>query len=137
MELFSIGKLSKQSGIAIETIRFYEKQRLLPKPKRTGTGYRQYNQGDLQRISFIKRSKDLGFTLAEIKELLSLKVGGKTTCADVRRKAELKIKDIEGRVAELQRIKLALKTLSSSCKGTGPAGECPILDALSANGGKS
>ncbi len=82
------------------------------------------------RIRFIRRSKELGFKLSEISELLSLRVDPDTTCADVRKQTELKLADVEEKIRALQRIKTALKKLAASCVGTGPTSECPILEAL-------
>ncbi len=104
--------------------------RTLAEPQRRRSGYRQYGEETIARLRFIRRAKDLGFTLKEIGELLSLRVSEQTTCAEVRRQAEAKIADIEQRLRTLQRMKRALVRLTRQCRGSGPVGECPILEAI-------
>ena len=130
METITIGKLAKRADVNIETIRYYERRGLIPKPHRRDSGYREYSDETTKRILFIKRAKDLGFSLNEIDELLSLKISPGTTCSDVKSKAEEKIADIESKIKILQRMKKALFKLSKECSGAGPASECPILEAL-------
>ena len=130
MQEFTIGSLARQANVNIETIRFYERKGLMPNPQRTPAGFRVYSQKDLQRLNFILMAKKHGFTLKEIKELLDLRVNPNSTCDDVRKKAEIKIKLIEQKLQELRRMKKALKTLMASCHGSNPAGECPILEAF-------
>ncbi len=127
---FTIGEVAKRSGIGLETVRFYERKGLIAEPPRTDSGYRQYPEEVVGRIRFIRRAKELGFALKEISELLSLRVDPDTTCADVRKQTEFKISDVEEKIRALRRIKTALKKLAASCVGTGPASECPILEAL-------
>ncbi len=127
---FTIGELAKRSGIGLETVRFYERKGLIAEPPRTDSGYRQYPEEVVGRIRFIRRAKELGFALKEISELLSLRVDPDTTCVDVRKQTEFKISDVEEKIRALRRIKTALKKLAASCVGTGPASECPILEAL-------
>jgi len=126
----SIGQLAKQAGVGVETVRFYEREGLLAEPERRQSGYRQYQIDTVQRLLFIRRAKELGFTLKEIKELLSLRVDEDKTCADVRQQAEAKIADIENRIRSLQRMKRALVKVTRTCSSSGPTSECPILDAL-------
>lgn len=125
-----IGELAKRSGVGLETVRFYERQGLIEDPPRTDSGYRQYPENVVARIQFIKRAKELGFSLKEISELFFLRVDPDTTCADVRRKTELKLADVEEKILALRRIKAALDQLAASCSGRGPTSECPILEAL-------
>ncbi len=126
----TIGQVAKHSGLGLETLRFYERKGLIEEPPRTDSGYRQYPEDVVGRIRFIKRAKELGFSLKEISELLSLRVDPGTTCADVRKQTELKLTDVEEKIRALRRIKTALKKLAASCVGTGPTSECPILEAL-------
>lgn len=126
----SIGQVAKAAGIGVETIRFYERQGLLSQPERKRSGYRQYPADAVARVLFIRRAKGLGFTLKEIRELLSLRVDPARTCADVRSFARAKIAEIQERVDELERIQRALERLARSCRGNGPLQECPILEAL-------
>lgn len=130
MKLLTIGQVAKQAGLGIETVRFYEREGLLEEPLRKESGYRQYREDVLGRLRFIKRAKELGFSLREIKELLGLRIDPQTTCADVRQRAESKITDIEDKIRMLQGMKKALIKLTRTCPGNGPTSECPILDAL-------
>jgi Hg(II)-responsive transcriptional regulator len=127
----STSELAKRSGVNLETIRYYERTGLLPKPPRSGAGYRQFSSDSVRRVRFIKRAQELGFSLKEIKELLALRIARGSTRADVRKRAEAKITDIEGKVQHLQAMKKTLVRLSESCCGSGPASECPILESLS------
>lgn len=134
---FTIGKMAHLTATGVETIRFYEREGLIPEPPRRASGYRQYPPATIDRVRFIKKAKELGFTLAEIRSLLSLSVGPKTTCADVKRKALEKMQAVDAKIADLQRIRQALKRLSDQCRAKGPASECPILENLASKGGKS
>lgn len=116
MPEFFIGALAKEAGLNIETIRYYEKMKLLPKPKRKqDSKYRIYDQNDLKRLLFIKRSKELGFTLKEIKELMNLKIESTATCGNVKHLAEHKLKDIEERIKDLTNMKNVLTKLINQC----------------------
>ena len=126
----TIGQVAKRTGIGIETVRFYEREGLFEPPARRPSGYRQFDEGIVARLRFIRRAKELGFTLNEIKELLSLKLDPSTTCDDVKSRAEVKIEDIEERIRTLRRMKQALAKLAKACSGRGKASDCPILDAL-------
>lgn len=134
MKPLTIGQLAKRADVGVETVRFYEREGLLEEPDRRASGYRQYDEGVVRRLEFIRRAKELGFTLKEIKELLSLKLDPSTTCADVRERAETKIEDIESKIRTLQRMKRALVKVTKSCIGSGPTSECPILEAIETNG---
>lgn len=123
-----IGEVAKKANVGIETIRFYEREGLIPCPVRLQSGYRQYSEDTVRRIQFIKNAKELGFSLKEISGLFALRVKSKTKCGDIKKKAEAKIADIDERIKTLQRMKNALKKLASQCKGTGPIGDCPILE---------
>ncbi len=126
----TIGRVARSAGLAIETVRYYEREGLLEKPGRTSAGYRQYSADAVRRLHFIRQAKELGFSLAEIKELLSLRMQPDTTCADIRKRAREKIAAVDRKIEDLQRIRQALERLAAACKGTGPTSECPILDAL-------
>ncbi len=130
MKPMTIGQVAKLTGLGVETIRFYERRGLVDEPPRRESGYRQYSQDVVARIEFIKRGKELGFSLKEIHELLSLRVDPENSCSDVRHRAEEKIADTLQKIKQLQRIQKALKKLAASCAGRGPTSECPILDAL-------
>ncbi len=126
----SIGKLAKAAEVNLQTIRYYERIRLLPKPKTKESGYREYTEQDLLRLVFIKKAKELGFSLKEIAQLLSLKVDKRKTCADVRGMAESSIVMIQAKIQMLEKFAEALKKLSAQCHGSGPTSECPILEFL-------
>ena len=126
----TIGEVAKRSGIGLETVRFYERKGLIEEPPRTDSGYRQYPEYVVARLRFIRRAKELGFSLKEISELFSLRVDPDTTCADVKRRTDLKILDIEQKMSTLQTMKRALTKLAASCTGRGPTSDCPILEAL-------
>lgn len=130
MKHLTIGEVAKRAGVGVETVRFYERKGLLEEPERKPSGYRQFDEEIVDRLRFIRRAKELGFTLKEIKELLSLKLDPSTTCADVKERAEGKIADIGAKIDSLKRMKRALVKVTKSCSGSGPTGECPILDAL-------
>ena len=136
MKSLTIGQLAKRAEVGVETVRFYERKGLLEEPDRRASGYRQYDEGVVQRLQFIRRAKELGFTLNEIKDLLSLRLDPSTSCADVKQRAENKITDIEQKIRTLQRMKRALVKVTKSCSGSGPTTECPILEAIEANGKK-
>ena len=130
MKPLTIGKVARHAGVGVETVRFYEREGLIEEPPRRQSGYRQYPEETVSRIRFIRRAKELGFSLKEIKELLSLRASPESRCADIQRRAETKIKDIEQKVRTLQRMKKALVKLTVACRGRGPVSECPILEAL-------
>ena len=130
MKPLTIGQVARYAGVGIETVRFYERQGLLEEPARKQSGYRQYGEDVVARLRFIRRAKELGFSLKEIKELLALRVDPTTTCAEVRGKGAAKIADVEQKIEALQRIRKALVKLTAVCRGRGPTSECPILDAL-------
>ena len=129
MPSMTIGRLAKEAGVNIDTIRYYERNGLIPEPVRRASGYREYEIADVRRLRFIVRAKDLGFTLAEIAELMSLSadrdVGG------VKRRAEQRLEQVEGKIKELQRVRRGLKTLIDACPGHGDLERCPIVAALS------
>ena len=126
----TIGQLAHAAGVGVETVRFYEREGLLAAPSRKESGYREFTQDEVVRLRFIRRAKELGFSLKEIKELLAMRVDGRTTCAEVKRHAERKIADIEARIQSLRHMKAALAKITKQCTGRGPTSECPILEAL-------
>ena len=130
MSRYSIGQVAKQSGISVETIRYYEKKGLLKEPKRKESGYRQYKQEAIARLSFIQQAKELGFSLKEIGELLSIRSDENNLCNEVKQLAQEKLGNIESKLKMLQRMRKSLKKLVDVCPGQAPLNECPILDAL-------
>jgi Zn(II)-responsive transcriptional regulator len=131
MKDYHIGQLAKDVQVKTDTIRFYEKIGLMPKPLHTQSGYRHYTLEDLKRLRFIIRAKDMGFTLAEIKELLAIKISSKDTCEAVYIQSQNKIKIINQKMSELKKMKRALGQLMKQCHLENHyQRECPILDAL-------
>lgn len=131
---FSIGQLAKQTQVNIDTIRFYERKGLLPEPERRESGYRKYTDAAVGRLIFIRHGKALGFSLAEISDLLTLRVDPHTTCADVKMRTDAKISSVREKIQSLRKIEKALINLSAECQGVGPLGDCPILEALESVG---
>lgn len=126
------GALAKQCAVNFETIRYYEQRGLLPRAARSAGNYRLYRTDTVRRVRFIQRAQDLGFTLKEIKELLSLHATPGTHCADVRKRAEAKAADIHGKIRTLNAIQKALAKMIGQCSGKGSESGCPILEALDA-----
>lgn len=130
MNGLTIGKLAKQAGLTIDTVRFYERRGLIEEPARTKSNYRIYPEEDVVRLTFIKKAKSLGFSLNEIKELLTLQHDPEASKADIKKWIEIKIREIRCRIKDLSRILSALEQLAVSCDGHGPVSECSILEAL-------
>lgn len=102
------------AGVGVETVRFYQRKELLREPKATGA-FRTYSEEDAQRIIFIKKAQELGFTLTEVKELLELNTRPRMTCTTVKAKTEAKLKEIEEKIADLQKMKKSLEQLACAC----------------------
>ena len=129
-EFLTRGQIAKNTGVGIETVRFYEQKGLIPKPKRSQAGYRQYEPETIKRVRFIIRAKELGFSLTEISELLSLKANTKSRCRHVKQVASDKIQEIEQKIKGLKKMKNVLNKLVANCQAKKLSTECPILDAL-------
>ena len=129
MTTLTIGKVAKATGLSVETIRYYEREGLLPEPRRSASGYRIYPEGSISQLRFIRRAKWLGFTLTEISDLLRLSSNAGNS-ADVKALTERKLKVIEQRMAELSLMRSALSGLADSCPGSGDIDQCPIINAL-------
>ncbi len=128
MAAHGIGELSRRSGVHIETIRYYEKVGLLPRPSRTAGGHRFYADDALKRLTFIRRSRELGFSLDEVRNLLGLVEGG-FTCGEVQEAALMHLSDIRRKIADLRRMERVLAETAKHCEG-GAAPRCPIVDVL-------
>lgn len=126
---FTIGRLSGRTGVNIETIRYYEKIALLPKPPRSSGGHRLYGSAETERLNFIRRARELGFSLAEIRSLIGLEEA-RPTCAEVHALTGEHINAIRSRVKDLKKLEKRLVTLAQKCTQE-PVPQCPILDALS------
>ena len=128
----SRGVLSKKTGVNGETIRYYEKIKLMPEPARSSSGYRVYDDSHLKRLSFIKRCRELGFTLKEIAALLRLVDGGNYTCAEIRDHTMTHLKDVDEKIRDLRKMQRALRNMVSECEGE-MVPECPIVESLFAS----
>ena len=126
----TMGALATAADVGVETVRFYERKGLLPRPPRTPAGYRQYPPASVARLRFIRRALGLGFTLEEIRDLLELRVDEVAACGAVEAGARAKILQVDGKLAELRRIKRALTRLVAACEAREATGECPILEEL-------
>jgi MerR family mercuric resistance operon transcriptional regulator len=126
---FSRGILAKRSGVNGETIRFYEKKGLIPDPQRSAGGHRIYGQSHLKRLTFIRRTRELGFTIREVRDLLNLVDSKEYTCAEVREQTVVHLRDVEQKLRDLQKMQRTLNSMVSKCAG-GTVPECPIIDAL-------
>jgi Hg(II)-responsive transcriptional regulator len=134
MERLTIGQLAKQGGVNRETVRYYERWRLLRRPSRSIAGYRVFSDDALKRLRFIRHAKILGFSLEEIKELLALRVHSIDTCDGVRERTQIKIADIERKIGALQQMRRVLTELVTACSRRQKTEECPILDSLLPSG---
>jgi MerR family copper efflux transcriptional regulator len=125
-----IGALAAEAGVSVQAVRYYERRGLLPAPDRTLSGYRDYHRSDVLRLSFVRRAKDLGFTLSEIRDLLELRVRHDTTAADVRRQATEKLEATRRKIRDLQSIASALERVVSTCDAHGSPEACALMHAL-------
>jgi MerR family mercuric resistance operon transcriptional regulator len=126
--MLAIGEAARRSGVDIETIRFYERKGIVTPPPRASNGRRLYSEQAVARLAFIRRCRDLGFPLADVRELLALSQDSEANCAAVRNLAARHLKDVRSKIAELQRLEAALDELTANCA----AGSlrCPLLDRL-------
>jgi Hg(II)-responsive transcriptional regulator len=131
-----IGTAAEQAGVNVQTLRYYERRGLLPKPPRRNSGYREFPDDAVRVVRFVKRAQDLGFTLDEIEELLRLRNDKRRDRARIRAVAEKRVSQIERKVAELQAMKKALTHLVHCCR-KGSTLECPIIEALDGAGGRA
>lgn len=128
-DAFSIGQLARRAGTNLETVRYYERIGLMPAPPRTAGGHRVYDREHLKRLGFIRRSRELGFTLGEIRDLLGLVDGGDYTCAEVRDLTLSHLDSVRGKLADLHRLERSLEEMAAQCTGdTVP--DCPVVEIL-------
>ncbi len=128
------GEVAGAANVNIETLRYYERRGVIPPPRRSETNYRKYPAETVSRVRFVKHAQDLGFTLDEIKGLLSLRATRGARAEQVRSKAAAKMADIDKRIESLQRMRAALAHLIEECSGEGPASGCTILHAIERGG---
>jgi Cu(I)-responsive transcriptional regulator len=127
-----IGEVARAAGVGIDAVRFYEREGLLPEPARRPSGYRDYSPEAVLDLRFIKRAKELGFSLKEISELLAIDRKPSATAGDVKKIAEEKLADLEDKIRSRQRMKRALREVAKRCPGRGPTSDCSILRSLTA-----
>ena len=131
MQGLTIGRAARRADVGVETIRFYQRRGLIRQPaKPDGTGFRHYPEETVQRIRFIRQAQDIGFSLHEIDELLSLRADPGADCADVREQATAKLQEVERKIARLEEIRAALEELIAACPGRGALRACSILESL-------
>jgi Hg(II)-responsive transcriptional regulator len=126
----TIGQVAAAAAVNIQTIRYYERRGLVSAPRRSLAGYRQYGDDAIARLRFIKRAQELGFSLAEVQELLALRVRHGSACDVIERKTRGKIELVEAKIRRLQRLKRTLERLAAACAARQPTDDCPILEAL-------
>lgn len=126
----TVGDVARQAEVNVQTVHYYERRGLLPRPQRNASNYRVYPSDTPQRIRFVQRAQGLGFSLKEISELLSLRARSGARCADVLSRSEAKIAAIDEKVRTLTSMRNALAQLMSECGGSGSLSRCPILDAM-------
>jgi MerR family copper efflux transcriptional regulator len=126
----TIGELAKRIGVNVETLRYYERLDLLSPSTRKPSSYRVYGLSELRRLHFIKNAQALGFTLQEIAEFLNLRIGSAAVCGDVRRKTQVKLRQVEKKIADLRSLARSLRKLIRSCEAEQITDQCPILESL-------
>lgn len=128
--MLKIGDVARHAELSIDAVRFYEREGLLGRVRRSSAGQRQYDDESVRRLAFVRRATALGFSLAEVKSLLTLRVSARMPCERVRERALTKLADIDRRIAELQAMRDALARLASGCESGAVLGSCPFLDEL-------
>jgi len=132
MKQLTIGKLAELTGVSADTLRYYEKTKLITGTSRSAAGYRLYDPDAVRVVRFIRGAKELSFTLDEIRQLLTLKTSDTSTCAEILKHTEAKLKEAESRIRELKEIRKVLKALAEQCPADNtPTDCCPILDHIS------
>lgn len=126
----TIGSLAEAAGVKVPTVRYYERRGIIAEPPRTAAGYRQYDESVVDRIRFIRQAQDLGFTLEEIEDLLSLRVRGPESCVVVEAATRTKLASVQSKLRELERLKGVLQGLVRACEQRERTSECPVLALL-------
>lgn len=130
MKAMKIGEVARRSGVGVETIRYYERLGLLQTPDRRPSGYRQYGTAVIERLEYIRRSKELGFTLSEIRELLEVSFASQKCCDHIRQRARDKLSDIDQKIRDLQKMRRSLKGILKRCSAQDSDGECPLVHTI-------
>nr|BDT29263.1 MerR family transcriptional regulator [Bacteriovorax sp. HI3] len=126
---YTIGELAEKVGVNVETIRFYERQKIIYQPKKD-TGRRKYSAEFVEHLKFIKQAQKVGFSLTEIKEFMSLKLNPNKSCISIKNKTSMKIDEVTDKIKNLQKMLKLLKKFESKCDGNETTGKCTILDGL-------
>ena len=130
MGALTISQIASAAAVNVQTVRYYERRGLVPKPPRSGSGYRQYSPETVSRLRFIRHAQELGFSLAEIQELLALRVRPGAACETVARRTRQKLELVSEKIAHLQRLKEVLDRFSTACDSRATTEDCPVLYAL-------
>ena len=125
------GEVARQAGVNVETLRFYERQGILPEPPRRQSGYREYPPGTVGLIRFIKRAQELGFSLREVQELLDLRSAPRRASGQAPRLVQAKIEEVDHKIRDLEAMREALQGLLCACRGKSSRSVCPIIESLS------
>ena len=128
-ELFPIGEMSRRTRVNVETIRYYERIKIMPEARRTESGYRVYDTGQLMRLHFVRRSRELGFSLDEVRAMLRLVDDGTLTCGEIHEMTVAHLADVAQKIADLQRLEKTLSAMAAKCS-QGDIPECPIIETL-------
>ena len=131
MSSLRTAEVARLAGVNIETLRFYERKGIIPEPPRRASGYREYPPETVERVRFVKRAQDLGFSLREVQELLDLRKLARAKSSRVRRVVEAKLDEIDHKIRDLEAMKQSLTGLMSACDGRKSIGSCPIIESLS------
>ena len=132
--MFSIGEMSRRTGVKVPTIRYYEGMGLLAAPERTEGNQRRYGRADLEKLGFIRHARDLGFSIEAIAALIELQNHPDRSCLEANQMARAQLADVRGRIARLQALEGELTRLSDGCTGKGEAGDCYVLASLADHG---
>lgn len=132
--MFSIGALSRETGVKVPTIRYYEAVGLLAAARRTHGNQRRYGPAELQRLGFVRHARDLGFSIDAIRTLIELNTHPDRSCAEAGAIARDQLADVQAKISRLQRLEVELARIAKGCDGSGPAGECYVLSSLADHG---
>lgn len=133
MDGLTRSELAKKCGVNIESLRYYEKRKLIDPPPRSQSGYRVYSEEDAVRVGFIKSARNLGFTLKEIGDLMKLRVDKKKSCDSVMVKARKRLDEVDKKITDLKSMRKVLNQLIGQCEKSLPTNDCPILSSFESN----
>lgn len=127
--LFTIGETSRRTGVNIETIRYYERIGVMPRPRRTEGGHRAYDDDQLKRLHFVRRGRELGFSLDEVRAMLRLVDDGALTCGEIHAMTVAHLADVKRKIADLRRLETVLEAMAAECS-RGDIPDCPIIETM-------